>query len=119
MASCNNLKLLTFINFLFSIFNYLLKLNTSRRSFIKTSSPGTLGLGFLPAFTRINNILGVDLPFNFPRASPESQGISSKAIRNFIKAANDSGIGWHSFILAMHGNIVAEGWWKPFAPEYK
>ena len=94
-------------------------MNSSRRSFIKTTGAGTLGLSFLPVFTRVNNILGIDLTFNLPYASPESQGVSSTAIRNFIKAANDSGIGWHSFILVRHGNVIAEGWWKPFAPEYK
>jgi CubicO group peptidase (beta-lactamase class C family) len=94
-------------------------MNASRRSFIKTTGAGTLGLSFLPVFTQVNNILGIDLSTSLPHASPESQGISSKAIRNFIKAANDSGIGWHSFMLVRHGNVIAEGWWKPFVPEYK
>jgi len=94
-------------------------MNTSRRNFIKTTGAGTLGLSFLPAVNNINNILGFDAPFYLPRASPESQGISSGAIRNFIKAANASGIGWHSFMLLRHGNVVASGWWKPFGPEYK
>jgi CubicO group peptidase (beta-lactamase class C family) len=113
-----NLNLPTFINNPFFYFNYF-KMNAGRRRFIKITGATGLGLSFLPAFTRMNNIMGIDLPFNLPHASPESQGISSKAIRDFINAANTSGIGWHSFILVRHGNVVAEGWWRPFAPEYK
>src|SRR5204863_1499640 len=33
--------------------------------------------------------------------------------------ANASGLGWHSFMLLRHGNVVAEGWWKPFEPAFK
>lgn len=53
------------------------------------------------------------------RTSPESQGISSSAVRKFISAANGSGLQWHGFMLLRHGNVVAEGWWKPFDPEYR
>jgi hypothetical protein len=78
-------------------------MNAGRRSFIKTTGTGTLGLSFLPAVNSITDILGLDTPFYLPQASPESQGISSTAIRSFIKAANASGIGWHSFMLLRHG----------------
>lgn len=54
-----------------------------------------------------------------PRTSPESQGISSEAISQFIEAANASGLEWHSFMLKRHGQVVAEGWWDPYQPEYK
>lgn len=54
-----------------------------------------------------------------PRTSPESQGISSEAISQFIEAANASGLEWHSFMLIRHGNVVAEGWWNPYQSEFK
>ena len=25
----------------------------------------------------------------------------------------------HSFMLVRHGNVVAEGWWSPYAPEIR
>lgn len=53
------------------------------------------------------------------RANPESQGISSEAISQFIHAANASGLEWHSFMLMRHGQVVAEGWWDPYQPQYK
>lgn len=50
--------------------------------------------------------------------TPESQGISSQAVLNFIEAAetqqpNDL----HSLIIVRHGKIVAEGWWNPYNPD--
>jgi CubicO group peptidase (beta-lactamase class C family) len=48
------------------------------------------------------------------RSTPESQGISSRAIQAFVQAA-DSGIdGMNSFMLVRHGHVVAEGWWAPY-----
>ncbi|MDP4261953.1 MAG: serine hydrolase [Bacteroidota bacterium] len=94
-------------------------MKTGRRHFIMTTGMGALGFTFLPALRPINNLFDTHLPISLPRASPESQGISSKAIRNFIKAINASGIDWHSFMLLRHGHVVAEGWWKPFDAAYK
>ena len=52
-----------------------------------------------------------------PRSSPESQGVSSKAIREFIETANQKIDTLHSFMLIRHGQVVAEGWWKPEAAD--
>ena len=48
-----------------------------------------------------------------PRSSPESQGVSSAGIRAFVEAADQQVIAMHSFMLVRHGQVVAEGWWKP------
>jgi CubicO group peptidase (beta-lactamase class C family) len=53
--------------------------------------------------------------FNLPRNTPESQGISSTAISNFLKAAQ--GLELHSFMLLRHAQVVAEGWWAPYAAD--
>ena len=50
-----------------------------------------------------------------PRSSPESQGVSSKAVREFVETANLKIDTLHSFMLVRHGHVVAEGWWKPEA----
>jgi CubicO group peptidase (beta-lactamase class C family) len=52
-----------------------------------------------------------------PRSSPEAQGVSSTNIREFIEAANQQVDTMHSFMLVRHGKVVAEGWWKPEAPD--
>lgn len=91
----------------------------TRRNFIKNTGLSTLGLGLLPAFGPLTNVFDTSYAASLPRASPESQGVSSKGIQKFVAAANASGIGWHSFMLLRHGNVVAEGWWKPFEPSFR
>lgn len=56
-------------------------------------------------------------PFNLPRSSPELQGISSAAIRDFVETADRQVTTMHSFMIARHGHVIAEGWWKPESPE--
>jgi CubicO group peptidase (beta-lactamase class C family) len=51
-----------------------------------------------------------------PRSTPEAQGISSQAIQDFVSTADKINT-LHSFILVRHGHVVAEGWWKPEAPD--
>lgn len=94
-------------------------MNTNRRDFIRTTGVTALGLGLLPAFTRAERLVNFHTPLLLPRMSPESQGISSAALRNFLAAIKTSGIDWHSFMLMRHGNVIAEGWWKPFEPQFK
>jgi len=50
-----------------------------------------------------------------PRSTPEAQGISSEAIQDFISTVDKINT-LHSFMLVRHGKVVAEGWWKPEAP---
>ncbi len=51
-----------------------------------------------------------------PRSTPESQGISSEAVRDFVAAADKINT-LHSFMLVRHGQVIAEGWWKPEAAD--
>ena len=57
--------------------------------------------------------------FALPYATPESQGLSSAAILAFVEALESKIDSPNSVILVRHGHIVAEGWWRPFAPEYR
>lgn len=52
-----------------------------------------------------------------PRSTPEAQGVSSAAIRAFVEAADAKVDTMHSFMLVRHGQVIAEGWWKPEAAE--
>lgn len=52
-----------------------------------------------------------------PRSSPEEQGVSSAGILAFVEAADQNINTMHSFMLVRHGKVIAEGWWKPEAPE--
>ena len=51
-------------------------------------------------------------------STPEDQGISSRAILDFVEAIErDQTDQVHSFMLRRHGKIVAQGWWDPFNAE--
>ncbi len=49
-----------------------------------------------------------------PRSTPESQGVLSSAIQNFLAAANAQIRDLHSFMFMKHGHVIAEGWWAPY-----
>ena len=55
----------------------------------------------------------------FPAATPESQGVSSQAIMDWLDACEQTFDGGskgrvHGFVLLRHGKVIAEGSWKPF-----
>jgi len=50
---------------------------------------------------------------SLPRSTPESQGISSSAILSFLNRAENIK-DFHSFMLVLHGQVVAEGCWYPY-----
>lgn len=52
-----------------------------------------------------------------PRATPEAEGVSSEGIAAFLDSFNGTTHELHSIMLLRHGKVVAEGWWKPYAPE--
>lgn len=90
-------------------------MHTNRRQFIRMAGTGIAGFGLMPAVNGISQLYHTHESSDFPRKSPESQGVSSEAIRRLLVAVSEaSGVTWHSFMLLRHGNVVAEGWWKPF-----
>ena len=52
----------------------------------------------------------------FERATPESQGVSSRAVLAWVDTA-EKVHDFHSFVLVRHGKLIAEGWWAPYAAE--
>lgn len=50
---------------------------------------------------------------SLPRSTPESQGVDTDKVIEFIEAANREVNSMHSFMLVRHGHVVAEAWWKP------
>lgn len=56
--------------------------------------------------------------YDLPRATPESQGIASPAVLQFVKALETQIHEIHSFMLLRHGKVVAEGWWSPYGHEH-
>lgn len=54
---------------------------------------------------------------HFAHTTPEACGIPSSAIENFIAEIEAQTIPMHSFMMLRHGQICAQGWWKPYAAE--
>jgi CubicO group peptidase (beta-lactamase class C family) len=50
------------------------------------------------------------------RSPPESQGISSQAVFEFVEALDKIDT-MNSFMVVRHGQVIAEGWWKPEAAD--
>ena len=65
----------------------------------------------------MNSVSANNTRIDLPLSSPEAQGLSSKGIREFVEAANESVNVMHSFMVVRHGHVVAGGWWKPEGPD--
>jgi CubicO group peptidase (beta-lactamase class C family) len=51
------------------------------------------------------------------RSTPEAQGIASAAISDFLDAVEQDGQELHGLMVMRHGQVLAEGWWIPYAAE--
>lgn len=78
---------------------------------MKTLIRSIIILGFFILYTPLLFSAGI------PTSTPESQGISSKAILAFVESAEDEIDAMHSFMILRHGKLISEGWWAPFGPE--
>ena len=54
-----------------------------------------------------------------PAPSPESLGIPSRAILNFLQRIDAERINMHGFLLVRHNQIAAEGYWTPWSADRK
>lgn len=51
-------------------------------------------------------------------STPEAEGISSRAILDFVEAAEtELPDALHSMMLRRHGKVVAQGWWAPYTAD--
>jgi CubicO group peptidase (beta-lactamase class C family) len=56
-------------------------------------------------------------PVDLPRATPESQGLSSAGLARLVGRLDQEIRHVHSLMVLRNGRVVAEGWWAPYAPE--
>lgn len=56
---------------------------------------------------------------SLPRGTPEAAGVRSPGIQDFLRAVAASEHEFHSFMFLRHGQVIAEGWWRPYAPGLK
>lgn len=58
-------------------------------------------------------------PLDLPRSTPATEGVDPQGILDFVAAVEGEGLNLHSLMLVRHGKVVAEGWWKPYAPNLR
>lgn len=86
-------------------------MTNSRRSFLKRASFAPFSLWIPQAFAEATTT-------GLARSEPEAQGVAAAGILDFIDAIEREKFELHSFMMLRHGKVVAEGWWKPYGPEF-
>ena len=89
----------------------------ARRSFIKQIGLGSAGILLAPSSWA--SFGDLSMPNNLPRSTPEMQGVSSQIVNDLFSAMDESDIEFHSIMVLRNGFVIGEGWWAPYAPEYK
>ena len=89
----------------------------ARRSFIKQIGLGSAGILLAPSSWATFGDLS--MPNNLPRSTPERQGVSSQIVNDLFSAMDESDIEFQSIMVLRNGFVIGEGWWAPYAPEYK
>jgi CubicO group peptidase (beta-lactamase class C family) len=92
--------------------------NEDRRHFLKQMGIFVIGTGMFSESSQ-NLLVLPSRRKSLPRSSPESQGVSSSEILEFILEAEKRNAGLHSVMIIRHGRVVAEGWWAPYQADIK
>jgi len=90
----------------------------SRRTFVKQIGLGSAALAISPAFLNWAQAMPA-APHNLPRSTPEAQGVSSDVLHHLFDAMDASDIEFHSVMVLRNGFVIGEGWWAPYAAQYK
>ncbi len=94
--------------------------NLNRRLFLKQLGFGAAGLGLATTTGWGSNLH--DAPtrsLKLPRSLPGTQGVAPGGLLNFVDAVEKANLNLHSLMVVRHGQVVAEGWWAPYAPQLK
>ena len=91
-------------------------MGSTRRAFVAQIGLSSLYFGLGAGFSK-DFLLKTNS--SLPRSTPAAQGVDAGRIINFIEAINQSKHEFHSFMLLRHGQVIAEGWWAPYAPELR
>lgn len=89
----------------------------SRRTFIKQIGFGTAGLMLAPSLYGWAQPIPITDPL--PRSTPEMQGVSADVLHHLFDAMDASDINFHSVMVMRNGYVIGEGWWAPYAPQYR
>ena len=93
-------------------------MQSHRRSFLKQFGLGVAGLSLSFPFSPNLSYGGVFSRGRMRLSTPEAQGVSSQGILDYLEAIRASTHEFHSIMIARHGQVIAQGWWNPYRPEY-
>ena len=79
----------------------------------------TMCLLILLVLSGISVNLSGQITDKLPRSIPESEGVTSSGIIDFLNAVDTGRQEIHSFMFLRHGKVIAEGWWSPYGPDYR
>lgn len=84
----------------------------TRRTFFKHVSLSTLAL-ITPHLNA-----GLGSAGKLIRSHPSAVGVSSTALLAFLDALAEAKFELHSLMILRRGQVIAEGWWEPYGPEF-
>ncbi|MFD2934327.1 serine hydrolase domain-containing protein [Spirosoma flavum] len=93
-------------------------MNLNRRDFLQQLGFGAAGLAIATTLPTT----GWTLPTKsgkLPRSLPETQGVAPGGLLDFVNTIEAEKLNVHSVMVLRHGQVVAEGWWAPYAPQLK
>ncbi|WP_461128741.1 serine hydrolase domain-containing protein [Spirosoma aerophilum] len=93
-------------------------MNLNRRNFLRQLGFGAAGLTIASSLP--------ESAWSFPgktgklpRSLPETQGVAPSGLLDFVNTIEAKKLNVHSVMVLRHGQVVAEGWWAPYAPQLK
>ena len=90
----------------------------TRRTFVKQIGFGTAGLMLAPSLLSWTDAFAAG-NCSLPRSTPEAQGVSSEVLNAYFDAMDASDIEFHSVMVVRNGFVIGEGWWAPYAAQYR
>ncbi len=61
--------------------------------------------------------MNITSPNSFAQTTPEAVGITSASLLNLLDTVEQRGINLHSLMVLRHGQVAAQMWWTPYAPD--
>lgn len=93
-------------------------MNINRRDFLRQLGFGAAGLTIAATLPTTAWTLPTKSG-KLPRSLPEAQGVAPGGLLDFIRTIEAEKLNVHSLMVVKHGQVVAEGWWAPYAPQLK
>ena len=92
-------------------------MNLNRRDFLRQLGFGAAGLT-IAATLPTTAWTSPTKSGKIPRSLPETQGVAPGGLLDFVNTIESQKLNVHSVMVLRHGQVVAEGWWAPYAPQY-